>query len=106
MDDKHYTTKVVEIAFEGFLKSFGIEKTEFRGRTIFKFETDNIPLLLASLTECHEKLYRVMLTIHIATIPNDKRAEAIQDVRKFADNYLDRATSELIEALDNGESIS
>lgn len=92
--------------FEDFIKSFGIEKTEFRGRTIFKFETSNLPLLLASLAECHEKLYRVILTIHIANIPKEERADAIQSVRKFVDGYLDRATNELLEALDNGESIS
>lgn len=94
-------------AFEGFINSFGIEKIKFRGNTAYKFETDDLPLLLSSLTGCHEKLFRLILTIHISPlIDNDERKLAIEGLRKFADLYLDRATSELIEALNNGQAVS
>lgn len=95
-----------EKAFEQFLKDFGIEKTDFRGRVIYKFETNNLPRLLANLSECHERLYRIILTTHLTSIPNDERIKAIQDVREFTANYLDRATNELIDAFKRGESIS
>lgn len=92
--------------FEKFLESAGIIKAGFRGRNVYKFETNNLPAMMARLTDCHDKLYRTILTIHLSMLPEKEKAEQIKDFRSFVNRYLDRATNEICEAEKSGELIS
>jgi len=98
--------KVADKAFKDFLKAFDIDEIEFRGKAAYKFETDNLAGLLSGLTSCHEKIFRVILTTHIAMLPEDQRIIAAKNFKHFVSHYVDRATDELVIALESGTSFS
>ena len=102
-EEKHIY--IANKAFKEFLAAFDITEVEQGDRKALKFSTEDPANLLASLSQVHDKLYRVLIAMHLTTLSADDKLGAVKLHRRFVDSYLDVSEQVLVDIIKAGEPV-